>query len=338
VAAHAADGGGAGGAGSDPGSFAGQWLAAYTDYLKRAAGQSAETIDLYQKVTDRVVSGELAPTATQDLLSSFVQSRGSVYADELARLNMRFFGEMVRIGSAYAHELGRAIVPDAPPPPQPPTFDPADPAGWFHALRDYSEDLSASIAGGYQALVDRAAAGEVGASQVQDAAAGYLQHRLPQYLGELGSLWFELLNALTDLRVRSEREFLSGVLERTDGDNGDGAFELTLTAPLGGTATATVSISNTRGEAARIRCDLTDVRREDGVGPAFVPTMTVEPEDIELAPGDEATFVVTAQLVEGEYEPGVVYVGSLRITGHGDPRLEVPLRITATEAATMPEQ
>src|SRR5436190_1946641 len=79
VAAHAADAGG---------GLAGEWLTAYTDYLKRAADQTSSTIELYQQVTDRIVSGELAPTATQDLLGSFVQSRGTAYSDQLAQLNM----------------------------------------------------------------------------------------------------------------------------------------------------------------------------------------------------------------------------------------------------------
>jgi hypothetical protein len=324
VAAHAADAGG---------GLAGEWLTAYTDYLKRAADQTSSTIELYQQVTDRIVSGELAPTATQDLLGSFVQSRGTAYSDQLAQLNMRFFSEMVRISTAYAHELGHALLPEAPVPPVPPPFDAADPAGWFQQLGDYSQELSASIASAYQALVDRAAAGDVGPSQVQEAAAGYLQRRLPQYLSDLGKLYFELLNGLTDLRVQSEQEFLAGVIDRANGANGSQAFELALTGPVGGTVTATIAIANTRDERARIRVDLTDARRADGVGPAFVPKVTIEPEDLELAPGEELTLVLTLELAEGDYEPGVLYVGGLQITGHGEPRLEVPLRIAAVEAA-----
>lgn len=314
--------------GGGAGALAGEWFRAYTEYLKRAADQSADTIGLYHRVTDHIVSGELAPTAAQEMLTAFVQSRATSYSEELSQLNMRFFSEMVRISTAYAHELGQAILPEAPAPPAPPPFDASDPAEWFQQLGDYSQRLSASIGAAYQSLVERAAEGEVPPSRVQDAAAGYLQRRLPEYLGELGKLYFELLNGLTELRVRSEQEFLDSVLDRIDG--GAAAFELTLAGPLGGTATASLSIGNTRDEPVRIRCVVSEVRRADGVGPAFAADATVMPDGLELPPGAEGRLVVTVQLDEGSYEADVLYVGTLQVTGHGEPRLEVPLRITAT--------
>ena len=99
MAARAAEPGG-GSRGGPSGAVVTEWLTAYADYLRRAAEQSANTIDLYQQITDCMVRGELAPTATQDMLGSFVQARGTAYSDRLAQLNMRFFSEMVRIGTA----------------------------------------------------------------------------------------------------------------------------------------------------------------------------------------------------------------------------------------------
>jgi hypothetical protein len=326
VAAHAAEPGGGGAS-----ALAVEWFTAYAEYLKRAAGQSASTIELYQQITDKIVRGDLAPTATQDLLAPFLQARGTAYSDELAQLNVRFFREMVRIGTAYAHELGQAVLPEsAIPPAPPPAFDPSDPTGWFEDLSDYSQRLGTSMAATYQALVERAASGEVAPSQVQEAAADYLQRRLPEYVAELGRLYFELLNGLTELRVRSEQEFLTGVLDRANGAGGADAFELTLTAPLGETATASFSIGNTRDEPARIRCHVTEVRRADGVGPGFTPAVMFATESLELAPGDEARLELKLRLDEDSYEPDILYVAELQITGHGEPRLEVPLRITAT--------
>jgi hypothetical protein len=323
--------------GGGAGALAAKWFTAYTDYLKRAAEQSASTIDLYQQVTDRVVRGELAPTATQEMLAAFVQTRGTAYSDQLVQLNMRLFSEMVRISTAYARELGQAVLPEAAvAPAPPPAFDAADPAGWFQQLSDYFRELSASIAAAYRAVLDRVAAGEVAPSQIEENATGHLQRRLPEYLGDLGRLYLDLLNGLTDLRVRSEQEFLSGVLERADEASAPRPFELTLSAPLGETATASLSIANTRDQLARIRCQVADVRRADGVGPAFVPDVTFAPEGPELAPGEEVSLVLTVRLDERRYDPDALYVGTLQITGHGEPRLEVPLQITATKPLTTP--
>jgi len=323
VAAHAADPEGGGG------NVALEWFTSYADYLKRVATQSSSTIDLYQQITDRIVRGELEPAATQDLLSSFVRDRGTAYSDELAELNARFFREMVRIGTAYSYELGQAVLPEAAlPPAPPPEFDPENPAGWFQELTAYSQRLGTSIAATYQALVDRAASGEIAPGQIQEAATEHLQRRLPEYLAELGRLYFELLNGLTDLRIRSEHEFLNGVLAQTNG--AAEAFELAFTAPLGEQATASIAITNTREEVAHIRCHVMDVRRADGVDAAFAPDITFTPEILELEPGAEARLEVSLRLDEDHYEPDTPYVAMLQITGHGEPRLEVPLRITAT--------
>ena len=57
-------------------AWAAEWSSAYTDYLRRASGQSASTLDLYQQVTEHIARGQLAPTAAQDMLPGFVQARG----------------------------------------------------------------------------------------------------------------------------------------------------------------------------------------------------------------------------------------------------------------------
>ena len=102
--------------GGPSGAFVTEWLTAYADYLRRAAEQSANTLDLYQQITDCMVRGELAPTATQDLLGSFVQARGTAYSDRLAQLNMRFFRGLVpatrRLCGAAQREY-RGHIPDA---------------------------------------------------------------------------------------------------------------------------------------------------------------------------------------------------------------------------------
>jgi hypothetical protein len=300
--------------------------------LKRSATQSARTLDLYQQVTDLVARQALAPSAMQPTLNAFLQTRGTAYGDRLTQLNMRFFGEMVRISTAYLRGLGHAVRPEMPLPP-PPVFDRSDPARWYRQVTDYSRELGTNATESYQSLLNEVAAGRASPRDVQQATSAYLQQRMPEFLRELGELYFELLTNLNDLRADSEQEFLSSVLDRAGNDQGDGAFALTLSAPVGGMAQASMSIANTRDERARIHCRATDVRRADGVGPAFVPRITITPEALELTPGEEGRLVLTLQLDPEHYDTGALYVGTVYITGHGEPRLQVPLRIIATEPA-----
>jgi hypothetical protein len=245
---------------------------------------------------------------------------------------MRFFADLVRDVTAYSNELTQVLIPGAAPVPSPPELTSPDPAIWFQQLTDYSSQLSAHIARSYRALSERMAAGQLGSDQIQKTAAEHLERRLPDYLRQLGASYFELLNGLNDLRAQSEQEFLSGVLATASRTKAD-SFAIELVAALGSTANASFSISNTRDVPAVIRCEVADARRSDGVGPAFVPNILREPDEFELAPGQEARIMLALPLDEAIYTPEAQYVGALHVVSGGEPHVEIPLRITATSGA-----
>ena len=302
----------------------------YSQYLMRSASQSARTLELYQEVMDCIARNELAPTVLQDMLGPFVQARGNDYTSRLAEISMRFFSGMVQIGTAYSDELVELAMPgSAEPPLQLPQFDTTDPIRWFQQLNDYANHLNARAVKAYQSLIERAATGEMTPARLQEASSDYLERRLPEHMRRLGALYFDVLYGLGDLRSSYEEEFLTGVLASLQGKE---PFVLNLTAPLGEEATATLALSNTKDEPSIIRCRVSDVRRVDGVDPAFAPKITISPESLQLQPGEEASLTLTLRLEVGDYMPDVLYVGTLEITSHGEPSFEVPLQIKATPA------
>ncbi len=185
----------------------------------------------------------------------------------------------------------------------------------------------------YQSLLERVAAGEMAPNRIQEASSDYLSQRLPEHLRRLSRLYFELLNGLNDLRAGYEEEFLAGVLATAHAPDQETPAALNLAGPIGGTTSASLSLTNTKSQPASIHCSVTDVRRADGVGPAFAPKVIVAPEVLELRPGEEASVVLSLHLAEGDYEPDRLYVGAVHIARRGEPRVEMPLRITATPAA-----
>ncbi len=284
---------------------------------------------------DCVARGELPPTVFQDKLAGYVQARGAAYAEKLAGISTRFFSGMVQISAAYSQELAEMGMPGVTVPPlPPPQYDPTDPYKWFQQLTEYAGQLSANAVRIYQSLMERVAAGDVSPGQLQETSASYVEHRLPEHLRHLGNLYFDLLNQLNDLRASSEEEFLTGILSTAKEREQETPFVLNLVAPLGQTASASLSLANTKDEPALTRCMATDVRRADGVGPAFRPQIMITPESLQLQPGEEASMVVSLELSEGSYDPNALYIGALRIVGHGEPDFEVPLHIMATSAGT----
>jgi hypothetical protein len=299
--------------------------------LLRVATQSAQMLELYQEVMDSVARNELAATVLQDTQPAFVQARGAAYNNQFAEITMRFFTEMVQIGMTYTDELSDLLMPGVIEQPlQPPQLNIADPILWYQQLNEYVVQLNARAVRIYRSLFERVSAGDVAPSQLQEVSSNYVEQRFPGYLRRLSVSYFELLNGLNDLYTGYQEEFLKGVLTTADRSDQEVSFLLNLIAPLGETASATVSLTNTTGAPTTIRCVASDIRRADGVGPAFAPEITITPDTLNLQPDDEASLTVSLNLDTDVFEADALYVGNLQITGHGEPKFEVPLHITAS--------
>jgi hypothetical protein len=307
------------------------WPMLYAQYLTRSANQAAKSLELYQEVMDCVARGELAPTVFQEMLTSFAQTRGGAYTDSLAKLGMRFFSGLVQVSTTYSNELAEILSPGFTiANPVPPQYNPANPIQWYQDLTSYANQLSSRAADMYKNLFERVASGEVQPNRLREVSANHLERQVPELLDRLSNLYFDLLNGLNDLRASYEEEYLSGILAAANRPGQEPAFVINLIAPPGEIASASLSLANTRMEPVVIRYIVTDVRRADGIGPAFRPNLTLTPDTLELQPGQEASVSLSLRLDQGEYEPQALYVGTLQIIRHGEPRLEVPLRITAT--------
>jgi len=314
----------------------GDWSRRYEEYLTASAGRSTRTLELYQDLLAAVSRGELAPTIMQELAASFAQARGSAYANELTALSSRFFTGLVELGSGYARDLVDALAPGTMPPTTaaPPNLDGSDWASWFRQLTDYATGQGTAALAAYQSLLDRVAAGEVPPTAMSQTSQHFLESRLPDHLRRLVSLCFELLSSLDDIRNRYSEEFLEGILRTGPASGDDALFALDLVAPVGSTTSATLWITNTQTEPTVVDWSVPDVRRSDGVGPAFSPDVSITPASIELAPGEDAQLVVSVVLDADSYEPDHLYLGALRVTGGDRELVEVPLRIKAVAVGT----
>jgi hypothetical protein len=281
---------------------------------------------------DCVARGELPPTVFQAMAPAFIQAQGPAYSRQLSELSLRFFGGLVALNQSAARALLNLTLPTADPvPPFPsPGPDSTDPIRWYQQLIEYAGQVGTQTSTAFQALLERVAAGEVLPAEVQAASSEYLAQRLPEQLNQLGGLGFDLLNGLNDQRAGYEEAFLSAVLATAKKPGQEAPPALNLVAPLGGTSSTSLVLSNTRNAPAMIHCSVTDLRRADGVGRAFMPKLVVVPNGLLVPPGGQGTLVLSLQLNEHDFTPNVLYVGAVHIEREGEPRLELPLRVTAT--------
>jgi hypothetical protein len=285
------------------------WSAAYAHYLLRAAQQTARTQSLSYLVLQRVSRGELSPATLRDALTAFAERRGGDYGTRVANASARFFSGLVQI----------AVGARTPPPPP---YDPADPYGWYQRLTAYAADLQQRSLDAYREQLERAARGDGSASVAEEYT-----RRAHEQVEALGRLYFELLETIGAIGAAGEEEFLRNVLANAPADRDAPVVE--LTAPLGASASAVVSLENTRTDPAVIRCLVTDVRRADGIGPSFVPKIVVDPDGLMLDPEQEGSVRLSLTLDAAIYTAGADYVGAVQVLRHGEPRLDLPLRIRA---------
>ncbi|MEN3335733.1 MAG: hypothetical protein V7641_5098 [Blastocatellia bacterium] len=314
------------------------WSKAYLEYLARSTAQSAKALKLYQQVLEGVSHGHLAPTVFQDHYLQFTQTHWPKYASKLAQLNGKFLSELVGITAAHSQEQaelapGNSAEPDI----LPPQFDAADAARWSQQLAEYAGQLSARALKAYRAQLDRIVAGETTPSQIQDATSAYLSNRLPDYLQRVSQLFFDLLSDLNNIRAEYEEDYFLGMLATANRVDESQALVLNLTAPLGETTVASLEVENFTEKRATIRYSVTEVRRTDGVGPAFDPKITITPETLDLGPGEQGNVRLSLRLDETDYDVGALYSGTLFIAGQAELPVEVLLRIIATPSVPEPK-
>jgi len=114
------------------------------------------------------------------------------------------------------------------------------------------------------------------------------------------------------------------------GEAEPGEVSLDLVGPIGGTASARLAVANNESEPTTLRAVMTDVRRTDGIEPAFDPDVTIRPARFTLSPLAEEAVTVTVRLGAAAFEAGLEYAGTLHVLSPGRAVLAVPVRIRGT--------
>ena len=173
------------------------------------------------------------------------------------------------------------------------------------------------------------ASGSKSARDVRRTSTQQLNTALASTLTCGAHAWFQLLGTLDEERGRFAEACLIDVLRRANpiGFHGD---VVELSGPMNTQLTTTVILDNTLTDRTVIHCAVSDVRRADGIGPAFIPALVFAPEDIIVEGANDAQLSVSLWLDSDIYQTQSAYVGSLLLSRDDAPRLDIPLRITPT--------
>ena len=309
-------------------SSSADWSASYSHFLSSTAAQAAATLNLYQQALLLVSQGKLEPTAFQTELSGFIQRHAGEYTNRFSEVGARFLGRLVELSAAYSRRS--AIQQEETSAPDPPHFDPANPARWFEQYAEYAGKLNSRALKAYRTQLEEVAAGEKSPAQVQQQTINEAGQVMPEILQQMTRLYFDLLNDLNETRSQYEQEYFSRVLALASKPEREAPVALQMSAPLGETAFVSLSVANTTNGKVSVHFRHTDARRTDGVGPAFVPDLAVTPDVLELDAGAEQKILVSVRLQPPHFEQDHPYACVFYIDGGEALRVEVHLQILAT--------
>lgn len=290
---------------------------AFAHYVLRTAAHSVRTLHLYEQVIGCVARRQIAPSAIRESLAALLQDQAAESAATAASVTTRFF-----VGLASC-----AFLPAEEADPPPDVEADADAVEWFERLSEHAVKRDVRAVEIYLSQLARLSAGETTPAEFRRGISVQHSRELAE-LSRVARLWFELLGDLDDLRARSAEEHLLGAI-RNANPIGFDSDVIELAAPAGMTASKVVSLQNMRDEQAVVHCVLSDVRRADGVGPAFVPDIAITPAMLVIERNHEARIRLSVRLDETVYERDTPYIGALHMSRNGEPRIEVPLRITS---------
>jgi hypothetical protein len=319
------------------------WSMRYHEYLERSITRALRAQDLNRELVRKVAAGQLAPWTIETHLSTFAATRAASYSQQIAQVTMAFLAGLIKLGSAYSHELVQAVLPGAPQPAQAaaPDFEPSRSADWFRDLTVFAAAENARATAMLRTVMDKVVAGELAPLYVEQASSRFHQDYLPGSTGQLVELYLDLLNGLEEVHASFSEEYLRSLLGPVQGVSPPPENAVAVDAILGEDVSIRFAVTNTDLDPAVVACTLSGIRRADGVGPAFDPAVRTTPGRLELAPGAEATVELTIHAGADHFQAGEFYEGVFRVANATRTLLELPLRIRALEPqphAQRPEQ
>ena len=293
--------------------------AAFTEYLLRTAVASAGALHRYEQLIGCVARRQASPATLEESLARFAELHTGESAARVSAATARLFA-----GLASSAFLPFAAADDSEPLISTDTSETSDALA---SLAERVADRNRRAASAYYAQLAAVATGETTPDAFRRLTRKDTARTFAQELSRASRVWFEYLGDLDEERARFADHYLMGALRTVNPVGFDGDV-VELAGPVNTMVSTVVTVDNTLDEPAIIRCGVSEVRRADGVGPAFAPALVVAPEDVILERDAEGTVELSLWLDDAIYDPGAAYIGALRLVRDGAPRLDVPLRIT----------
>lgn len=148
-----------------------------------------------------------------------------------------------------------------------------------------------------------------------------------QLISDAAAQWFTVLSAISGAQSRALAPALLETLRQIQPVGFDGHV-VELAGDLSEQVSTSITVENERDTATAVQFTVSDVRRADGIGPAFAPPVTITPAHAFLDAREISTVAVSVALDAARFADCTSYVGALRVSHDDGAAVDIPLRIT----------
>lgn len=305
---------------------AADWGERFQELAADASQMSARSLRRYQELLDRVANGQLKPEQIQKQFTAYVQQQATPATRDLVEMSLGLLTGLLYAEARYREALLEGLLPPGDPIPPPPSPSDVDLAQWFHALSTYATEQAARAMSRHQMLVDRIAAGEISAADVQNRSRRYLEEQAPEFVNDVMGLGLTFVAGLQ----RSSTTFTETLYDQVLGPDTGGTSPpeppvcVDLRGAPGSVASAKLVVENTRARGANVVCRASDFAAR-AFGRRFRAALEITPSEFALGPGGQQDVELRLPLDTSLFAEGADYVATLQIAGASEREVVVQL-------------
>jgi hypothetical protein len=314
------------------------WGVRFQELAADASQMSARALRRYQELLDRVASGELKPEQIQRQFAAYMQQQATPATRDLVEMSLGLLTGLLYAEARYREALLDGLLPATEPVPPPPSPADVDLAHWFQALSTYATAQAARAMSRHQLLVDRVAAGEISAADVQNRSRRYLEEQAPEFVNDVMRLGLAFVAGLQ----RSSSTFTDTLYDQVLGpDMGSTSAPeppvcVDLRGAPGSVVSANLVVENTHGRGATVVCRASEFAAR-AFGRRFRAALEIVPSEFALGPGGQQEVELRLPLDPSLFAEGADYVATLQIAGASEREVIVQL-LARAELADPPAQ
>jgi hypothetical protein len=231
--------------------------------------------------------------------------------------------------------LFRALLPvplGSRPPPRPAaSYRVDDWAHWHEAFKNRVVDEHNEASAQYQVLLRKIAAGEITAEAMQEHLRRFVDQRTPDYARQAAELNTMFFDGLITLNQRSVDDLFkqlmsTGVSSAREAET----LSLSLVGSSGTIVTGSLTVENLLAHRSQVSCSISEFRRTDGTGPAFLAACEAEPAEFWLDPNETRVITVRLLLKPDVFPIGHNFAATMLIHGGGEEDILVFILAGAT--------